>query len=1163
MNTSACSWFGNASSADRKIIKHILLVASVFVLAASAFADDFPCKLSYSVDRGFYTDPFNVILSTDTTDAVIKYTLDGSDPSQSSTAKSADAPVSVYIDPENTTDRFTAPGVCLRSVVFVGGTQVTRVKTHTYLFVNQVTSLSPDGVRPGSQWPQPNKSNNRQYIDYGMDPDVYNDSRYRDEVTDALLAIPTFSIVTDLGNLFDSSTGIYVNASGHGEAWERPASIELLCPDGTDGFQVNAGLRIRGGYSRNNFFSKHSFRLFFKEKYGDAQLEYPLFGDEGADEFDKVDLRTSQNYSWANKGEGNDSGEHNTMLREVFSRDTQRDMGMPYTRSRYYHLYLNGVYWGLYQTQERSEAEYAETYFGGASEDYDVIKKSTDTGLIEAGDGNTDAYYKLWEIASNDFTTDEDYYKVQGLNPDGTDNPDYPKLVDLDNLICYMISIYYTGDYDAPISAWGNNQSINNIFAIYNRAQPDGFKFFRHDAEHTLFLYEGGMPGSGIDRTGPYSCGENRSQFNPQWLHQQLTHHPEYLIKFSDWVYKLFFNNGLLTPNAVVHRLKERKSQIETAIIAESARWGDCMVSRPRTYDNDWVPAVEFLINEYAPVRTEMVLEQFIAQGWYSDVPVPKINQASGIVDQGTNVTLTSDEGTVYYTLDGTDPHQAVTAGNSTTYTLVEKTATKYALVPTSDIGQSWYTDLNYHTNGWSTVTGAPGGIGYEGSSGFESYISLDVSDQAYDPSGSNPSANTGCYVRIPFIVTSDLLAKLTSLKFSALYDDGIAVYLNGNKILEENVPTNPVWNSVASSAVDSESDEKSYDVSSALTYLKGGDNLLSIHLLNTSRESSDFLILPRLTASDQSFGSEIASSAIAYSGGISIDKSVVLKSRTLGTKGWSALAEATFWVLEDVHELRISEIHYHPLDEGDDDNDSDYEFIELQNMGTADYDLSGLSFTSGITYSFPYGTQLDGGGYYVIASNDSCFQSRYGFAPDGIYTGKLDNSGENLVLRQANGDTLIHIRYNDKYPWPISADGEGYSLVVKSVYPGADLTLGENWTRSNQINGSPKGEDLATAVVEESSSWETTISSFHLFQNYPNPFNPTTTIRFRVAKEGYVRLTIHNVLGQEVAWLADGKYLPGEYQVCWNAIERAAGLYFCRIETDGFVATKKLMLVK
>ena len=90
-----------------------------------------------------------------------------------------------------------------------------------------------------------------------------------------------------------------------------------------------------------------------------GKLKFPLFGDEGADEFDKLDIRTSAQYSWS-LIQGNlfdwQVGNLCTMNRDVFSHDIQRDMGHPYTRSRYNHLYINGVYWGLYQTQERAEA---------------------------------------------------------------------------------------------------------------------------------------------------------------------------------------------------------------------------------------------------------------------------------------------------------------------------------------------------------------------------------------------------------------------------------------------------------------------------------------------------------------------------------------------------------------------------------------------------------------------------------------------------------------------------------------------------------------------------------------------------------------------------------------------------------------------------------------
>jgi len=1140
-----------------------LIVLGLLCLGAQNLysADDFPNKLSYSVDRGFYQQPFDVELTIDTTGAIIKYTLDGSDPSTSASARTASAPVTIRIDPDDKTDRFIAPGVCLRAVGYAGTKQITRVKTHTYLFVDKVIALSPDGVRPGSQWPLPNNSGNNQYIDYGMDPQVGNDSRYKDKMFDALRAIPTISIVTDLKNLFDPNNGIYMNAFGRGIDWERPASVELLKPDGTGGFQVNCGIRIRGGWSRHPDNPKHAFRLFFRAEYGDNQLKYPLFGDEGVSEFDKVDLRTSQNYSWAFKGEGDDSGRHNTMLRDVFSRDTQRDMSVPYTRSRYYHLCIDGVYWGLFQTQERPEAAFARTYFGGNQEDYDVIKREPEANSIEASDGNLDAWNQLWEIARNGFNSDEDYYRIQGLNPDGTRNPTYPVLVDIDNLICYMLCTFYVGDYDGPISAFGGNGFSQNWFGIYNRVNPDGFKFFRHDAEHTMFLQEGAIPGAGIDRTGPYPAGNTLSEFNPQWLHQQLTNHPEYILKFTDFVHKFFFNAGVLTPDPVMNRIQERREQIELAIIAESARWGDSKVYQPRTYHKDWLPAVNFLINDYAPIRTDMVINQFKAKGWYPDVEPPQFSHPGGVIPKGTQITITAKEGTIYYTHDGSDPHLPGAQDIFNTYTLFAKHAPKYALVPQSDIGTDWRTEVNYDVTGWEFVTGNPGGIGYEAGSGFENLISLDVRDKMYDPDGSNPTANTTCYVRIPFTVSGEVLGKLTTLVFNSQYDDGIVVYLNGTKILEDNVPSNPSWNSTASGPIESESDEKSFNVSDYLDKLVVGDNLLAIHALNTSRPSSDFLVMASLIATDKTNSGVVSGSAIPYTGSLTIDQSCLIKARVLSDKGWSALAEIKLWVLEDVHELRISEIHYHPMDEGDEDNDSEYEFIELKNMGATEYDLRQIRFSNGIKYTFPHGKKMQGGEILVLASNAESFARRYGFQPDGVYQGKLDNSGENLVLEAANGDTLIHIRYNDRYPWPISADGDGYSMVVRSDLPGVDISRGINWTRSSKIHGSPGEDDLATGIEQLKS--DNKISTFKLFQNYPNPFNSITTIRFQTSEASHIKLTIFNTLGQEVTRLIDDKYLPGDYELKWDAKNLAAGMYFYRLQVQRFVTSKKLILLK
>ncbi|NLZ04721.1 MAG: hypothetical protein GXY19_06090 [Phycisphaerae bacterium] len=624
--------------------------------------------VEFSHERGFHDEPFTVTLSTPTPETTIYYTLDAENPGQPGGRALSGLIYKGPIEIRRTT--------CLRAIARRDGWKPSPIGTQTYIFVADVVIQSPSGQSPGTGWPSPAASfggfpgggwfpgmGGGQVIDYGMDPEVVNDPRYRDLVDDALLSLPSISLVTPLANLFHASTGIYVNALQDGIAWERPVSVEMIYPDGTEGFQIDAGLRIRGGYGRQGDNAKHGFRLFFRAEYGASRLKYPLFEDEGVDEFEKVDLRAEQNYSWAFKGSmGDDNGSKNSLLRDVFSRDLQGATGRPYTRSRYYHLYLNGQYWGIYQTQERSEARYAASYFGGDVEDYDVAKVDAGPGApytIHTTDGNLDAYNRLWQAASKGFGTDAAYYQVQGFGPDGTPDPAYERLVDVDNLIDYMICTFYVGDLDAPISSFLQNSRPNNFYAVYNRTSPDGFKFFRHDCEHTMFNVN-------ENRTGPYSVGQQAQYFNPQWLHQQLVAHREYRMRFADRVYKHFFNDGVMTPPVAASLLTARKDTIDLAIIAESARWGDAKVTKPRTKDDDWLPQVRFLLNDYFPKRTDIVLAQFKTKGWYPSVEAPTFNQHGGAVESGFDLVMTAPAGNIYYTLDGSDPRLpggAVNAG--------------------------------------------------------------------------------------------------------------------------------------------------------------------------------------------------------------------------------------------------------------------------------------------------------------------------------------------------------------------------------------------------------------------------------------------------------------------------------------------------------------------
>lgn len=86
---------------------------------------------------------------------------------------------------------------------------------------------------------------------------------------------------------------------------------------------------------------------------------------------------------------------------------------------------------------------------------------------------------------------------------------------------------------------------------------------------------------------------------------------------------------------------------------------------------------------------------------------------------------------------------------------------------------------------------------------------------------------------------------------------------------------------------------------------------------------------------------------------------------------------------------------------------------------------------------------------------------------------------------------------------------------------------------------------------------------NYSLKQNYPNPFNPTTNIRFEIPKDGFVKLEVLNMIGQEVGALVNEKLHAGTFEVKFNASQYPSGVYFYRLNANGFSETKKMILIK
>ncbi len=593
---------------------------------AAATFQGFVQDLEFSAERGFYDTPFDVAITTSTADAEIRYTLDGSSPTKDRGM--------VYAGPISVAGLTT-----LRAAAFAEDLLPTEVVTHSYIFLDDV--LGQPANPPGfpTTW-------NGVTPDYEFDQDPgalsviagdpsYVPAEYIPIIKDSLRSLPTMSITLDVDDLF-GAFGIYSNPTQRGVAWERPASVEYILADGTSAFQINAGLRVMGGTSRNpSVTPKHSLRLLFKQEYGAGRLKYPLFPDSDITTFNTLALRGNTRDTWTDSQFG---GSIASFLRDQMAKQTQLDMGQLATSGNFVHLYLNGLYWGLYNPTERPDAAFAADYLGGAQEDYDAVKFCCGPSAV---DGSTAKWNELRSLATDGFSGAAEYQFVQGNDPDGTRNPALDVLLDVDNLIDYMIAGQYHASGEWP----------GNWYGVRDRtAASTGFKFMTWDNDLAF-------PGQNVfaDKTGFDGFTSN----TPGEIDRALRANAEYVMRFADRVHRHYFNGGALTVAANMARWQQLADAIFAAVIAESARWGDTRREPPYTRDAEWQEFQDFMLNTYFPQRSDVVLDQLRGRGLYPTVAAPSFNQHGGLVPDGFPLKMTAAAGAIYYTLDGSDPRLA------------------------------------------------------------------------------------------------------------------------------------------------------------------------------------------------------------------------------------------------------------------------------------------------------------------------------------------------------------------------------------------------------------------------------------------------------------------------------------------------------------------------
>jgi hypothetical protein len=586
----------------------------------------------FSHQHGFYDTPFTLTISPVTAVSSIYYTTDGSVPGASNGTLYT-API--YIDKLSV----------IRAVEIKNG-QAGRIATNTFLFLDDIIRQPNNPPGYPSTWGPYTGISGTAIADYEMDPELMAVPGFADSVKAGLLDLPVISLATNKENLFSKSQdpvtgGIYIytgppltnTTNGTGYGWERPVSFEYFDAGNSVSIQADCALEIQGNHGRRAEKSpKHSFRLTFKSAYGPSKLNYPLFGADADSVNNTIILRAGFGNTWIHWSYS--EREMAQYLRDRWTKDSHLAMGHSASHGFYVHLFINGLYWGLYNPSERLDREFAVKYLGGNEQDFDVIKD-----YAEVADGNINAWNTMMALANSGLATTEAYQRIQGNYANGSSNPNLEPMVNAVSLADYMILNFYGGNWD-----WDHH----NWVAIRNRIDPfRGFEFFCWDGEHMV---------EGVDAN---ILAENNTNC-PSRVFQKMRENEDFRRLFADRVQKHCFNGGALTPASAAERWLWRANQIDKAINAEAARWGDYRRDVHRwqtapyelyTKESYWLPQMNYILNTYFPNRTNSFITSLRNAGLF-----PAVNAPVLMMSQDHRLTMSASMGEIYFTTDGTDP---------------------------------------------------------------------------------------------------------------------------------------------------------------------------------------------------------------------------------------------------------------------------------------------------------------------------------------------------------------------------------------------------------------------------------------------------------------------------------------------------------------------------
>ncbi|NLF30952.1 MAG: LEPR-XLL domain-containing protein, partial [Planctomycetes bacterium] len=956
----------------------------------------------YSAAGGTFTSGFSLTLSTTTPGATIHYTTNGSMPTSSSPVYSG--PISI----SNTTR--------VRTLVRAPGLSDSPVTSETYI-------------------------------------------RLAADVADFSSNLPLV-VIDSYGGGFNGTTYTFTSAA----FIEIDPVTERAELAGAAEYAGNSGMKIRGQSSTS--FPKKQYKV---ELYGEGPDATPADSTDGLmEERNAALFGMPAESDWILHAPYSDK----TLMRNYLSYKWFGDMGHYQTRTRYCEVFINQDgdssvsmedYVGVYLLIESIKGDDDRVDIDPLPDDpispstsgdpyvyqggFIIEKETSTTRLPDAGG----YFHPIIRTSDNWVYTDPEppfmtqaqktyvkavvdrFHKViynQAGFPRNDPQRGYPAILDVMSFIDYELMQELTNNNDGYYSSvfmhlntdnrlamgpvWDFNIALGNHNGTFG--SPTGWQAIRTWPWWTQLFGDADFYQGAVDRWGD-------------------------------------LRSGMLSVDAMMQDIDDVVALLAEAQPRDQARWdtlGEYIWPNPDGYEDrtTYLSEVNYLKN-WLTQRVNWIDAQYPA--------IPNFSQANVPVDPGTPITMTAAGGTIYYTLDGSDPRlpgggiapgaTSYSPGSTSLQTIVPAGSVWKYLDNGSNQGTAWRSP-SFNDGSWAS---GPAQLGY--GDGDEATV------VSYGPNSSSKYITT--YFRHAFTVddASDYLDLTVRLQ----RDDGAIVYLNGTEIVRDNLTTGTVtYTTGALDAADGSEETTFYQFSGLQNLLVDGTNVLAVEIHQRNGSSSDVSFDMMLQGSVQS----------APTDGIPINGNTQITARLLSGGDWSAPSVATY-AMTTPSPLAITEINYNPYpptlaEQALGFTDADlFEFVELANAGAAPFSLAGFAFAKGIDYTFAPAV-IDPGERVVIVRSVAAFQARYGTGIPilGTFDGALSNSGERIVLQDGGLRSVVEFAFGDSGDWPGRADGKGATLEV--IDPLGDVTDPDNWRSSGEWLGTPgaAGAGMAHDVI-------------------------------------------------------------------------------------------------